>query len=240
MDKAQTPCIMALMATRHVIWDWNGTLLDDAWLCVEILNEMLRRRGLPEVDAARYRELFTFPVVNVYREMGFDVSNGAFEKMSVEYIEAYQARRSECRLHAEAREVLGKVQAAGLGQYILSAYRQDMLDSIIAEMNLAHFFTHLAGNSNIFAASKAEYGRRLVQTIGGDPREIVMVGDTAHDCEVARELGISCVLVSCGHYSPRRLETLGAAVFPDLSSAAGHILPGPGSGIRGHGKTLTA
>ena len=29
---------------RHVIWDWNGTLLDDAWLCVEVLNGLLARR----------------------------------------------------------------------------------------------------------------------------------------------------------------------------------------------------
>ena len=30
----------------HIIWDFNGTLMDDAWLCIEVMNEMLSRRGL--------------------------------------------------------------------------------------------------------------------------------------------------------------------------------------------------
>ncbi|NCY21717.1 HAD family hydrolase, partial [bacterium] len=38
---------MRLKKYRHLIWDWNGTLLDDAWLCREIMNGQLRRRGLP-------------------------------------------------------------------------------------------------------------------------------------------------------------------------------------------------
>ena len=43
-----------LQKYRHIIWDWNGTLLDDAWLCVEILNEILRRRNEQPVTHERY------------------------------------------------------------------------------------------------------------------------------------------------------------------------------------------
>jgi phosphoglycolate phosphatase len=200
------------MTTRHVIWDWNGTLLDDVWLCVDVLNGMLRARGLPEVGEAYYRDVFSFPVINVYRRMGFDVSNGAFERMSVEYIEAYQSRRDECGLHIGARAALDAFKTAGVGQSILSAYRQDMLDSIIANMGIGAYFERLAGNANIYAASKVEYGRALVAGLACAKEEVVMVGDTEHDWEVARELGIRCVLVSCGHNTHARLARLGVPV----------------------------
>ena len=51
----------------HVIWDWNGTLLDDAWLCVDVMNGMLCRRALPVLTPAKYEESFDFPVLDFYR-----------------------------------------------------------------------------------------------------------------------------------------------------------------------------
>ena len=36
----------------HILWDWNGTLLDDAWLCVEVMNSMLAERDLPQIGRA--------------------------------------------------------------------------------------------------------------------------------------------------------------------------------------------
>jgi phosphoglycolate phosphatase len=220
---AETDAIFRWMTTRHVVWDWNGTLLDDVWLCVDVLNGMLRARGLPEVNENYYREVFSFPVINVYKRMGFDTSDGRFEKMSVEYIDAYQARRGECKLHADALAVLASVKQSGVGQSILSAYQQNMLDSMIANMGLNKYFDKLAGNTNIFAASKVDYGRSLLKEIGGDPREIVMVGDTEHDYEVAKELGLRCILVSHGHNSPNNLVRLGVTVVPSLKQVAAEI-----------------
>ena len=228
--------MMVWMTTRHVIWDWNGTLLDDVWLCVDVINEMLAKRGLPLVDEKRYREIFSFPVVNVYKRVGLDVSNGLFEKMSVEYIDAYQARRDKCRLHSDAERVLGSLKTAGVGQSILSAYRQDMLNSIIVDMGIGKYFDHLAGNTNIFAASKVDYGKKLLREIGGTPDEIVMVGDTAHDYEVAKELGIRCILVSHGHNDEARLKGLGATVLPSLKAVAAEI----GVNTPRHEQALTA
>lgn len=217
------------MTTRHVVWDWNGTLLDDVWLCVDVLNEMLRARGLPVVDEEYYREVFSFPVINVYKRMGMDTSDGKFEKMSVEYISAYQKRRDECKLHADALNVLSSLKTAGVGQSILSAYQQDMLDTMIAKMGLSKYFDKLAGNSNIFAASKVDYGRKLLMELGAEPNEVLMVGDTEHDYEVARELGIRCILVSHGHNSRRNLDKLGVPVVPSLRDVAAEIgiVPSP-------------
>lgn len=211
------------MGTRHVIWDWNGTLLDDVWLCVDVLNGMLRKRGLPEVDEPCYKEVFTFPVIDVYRRMGFDVSNGAFERMSVEYIEAYQERRDQCALQPGALDTLKTLQAAGVGQSILSAYRQDMLDSIIAHRGIGGYFQHLAGNANIYAASKVEYGRALLKKIAVPEEEVILIGDTEHDWEVANELGIRCLLVSIGHISRARLDRVGVPVLHTLPEVVRHI-----------------
>ena len=58
----------------HVIWDWNGTLLDDATACVAAINALLERRLLPQVTHQQYLDIFDFPVRNYYLQLGFDFS----------------------------------------------------------------------------------------------------------------------------------------------------------------------
>ena len=64
---------------KHVIWDWNGTLLDDAWLCVDVMNGMLSKRGLPLITLEIYRNIFDFPVRDYYLKLGYDFDNESFE-----------------------------------------------------------------------------------------------------------------------------------------------------------------
>ena len=57
---------------------------------------------------------------------------------------------------------------------------------------------------------------RIVER-GFDPGQALMVGDTVHDWEVARALGVRCVLCSAGHQPAHTLRATGAAVISSLS-----------------------
>ncbi|MBP7431337.1 MAG: HAD family hydrolase, partial [Candidatus Hydrogenedentes bacterium] len=77
---------------RHIVWDWNGTLLDDLDLCLTALHELGRPRGIPPVTLETYRERFTFPVVEYYKALGFDPSPKAFEEAAREWVRMYADR----------------------------------------------------------------------------------------------------------------------------------------------------
>jgi phosphoglycolate phosphatase len=203
---------------RHVIWDWNGTLLDDVDLCVDLMNGLLRRRGLPVMDRARYLAVFDFPVSVYYRRLGFDFSRDTFEQLSVEFIAGYDARRWEARLYPLARETLAAIQRAGVTQSVLSAYRGETLREIVAHFGLLPHFVRLTGLDNIYAHSKTELGRAWVAELGIPPGDILLVGDTLHDLEVARELGVDCVLVAGGHHPAERLRRATDHVMDDLGA----------------------
>jgi phosphoglycolate phosphatase len=85
----------------HVVWDWNGTLFDDVDCCVAVANQMLGEFGLRQLDGvAGYRAKFRFPIVDYYRDLGFDTTNtGNFHAAAVRYIELYTAASSACALH---------------------------------------------------------------------------------------------------------------------------------------------
>lgn len=221
-----------LASYRHVIWDWNGTLLDDLDFSIGVVNAMLRRRGLPEMDRARYHAAFDFPVRTYYERIGFDVAQGSFEQLSAEFISAYDAGRFSTRLHASALAALDAVERAGLTQSILSAYRQETLQEIVAHFGLTARFVRLTGLDNIYAHSKAELGRAWLAELGLPPAQVLMVGDTLHDLDVAHAIGVDCALVAAGHHPIDRLRPRHDRVFENLDELVAHFTSQPDRGDR--------
>src|ERR1039457_934325 len=95
---------------KHVIWDWNGTLLDDADACVEALNRMLDKRRLPTVDVRQYRDAFTFPVQDYYRTLGFDFTKDDWDAVAREYHKYYRVASMNSPLREGAIESLTRMK----------------------------------------------------------------------------------------------------------------------------------
>ena len=198
---------------KHVFWDWNGTILDDVALCVQVINRLKVTRGQPPITVERYRAVFGFPVKDYYRDVGFDFSKEPFEKVGKEWMDGYEQEKYTCGLRAGVTEVLGKISSSGVGQSVLSAYSQDFLTEAVAHYGLSRYFTRLRGLDNIYAPSKVELGKKLMAELGHKKGETLMIGDTEHDLETARAMGADCVLLAGGHQSRERLEKAGAVVL---------------------------
>lgn len=198
---------------KHIIWDWNGTLLNDTWLCVDVLNGLLAKRNREPITEETYRENFGFPVVHFYDYLGFDTGVDSFEKISHEFIGNYEERWLEqCELHFETVEMLSKLSELGHTHSVLSAAKQEALETGIEHFKIRPFFTGLMGTDNIYATGKIDQGRRWIEQLHWDTAEVVLVGDTLHDLEVAEAIGTHCILLTHGHHTPGRLAASGAPV----------------------------
>lgn len=201
------------MKYKYVIWDWNGTLLDDAALSVEIFNKMCLYFAIPTISLETYRRDFRFPVIEFYEEHGYDFSKIDFQKVGHFYVSEYNKRRFHCKLHKGVVEVMSALQSAGCGQSILSAYEQNFLLKCVLRFELDRFMDCVYGLDNVLAGSKVERGKSLMAELGANPLETIIVGDTDHDKAVADALGTDCALLSVGHICRENLEKLGAPVF---------------------------
>lgn len=210
---------MRTTAKRYdlIIWDWNGTLLDDARLCVEIMNGPLVRRGLPMLTLERYCQILEFPIINYYRALGFDFSVEPFEAVATEFIEEYYRRWRECGLFPGARQVLSVLAASGCRQALLSAAPRAYLEEAMDFYGLTEYFDEVSGLDDHYANGKIENGRRLLARTGMAPSSTLMVGDTEHDREVAVELRIDYALVPGFHCARERLEACGGMLLSSLS-----------------------
>ncbi|MEX2607430.1 MAG: HAD hydrolase-like protein [Kiritimatiellia bacterium] len=209
---------------QHIFWDWNGTLLDDAWLCRDVMNQMLEARGKEPMSAERYQEIFDFPILTYYERIGFDFEQESFEKLGLEFIDGYELRRAEASLYEDVWEVLSQVRNIGLGQSILSAYKHDTLVTLVNEHGLDRFFHNLHGHHHIYPVGKAPQGKVALDALGIDPAATVLLGDTVHDAEVADELGMQCALIPGGNQPEAKLRALGLPMFSTRREALAYFL----------------
>ena len=104
------------MIYKHIIWDWNGTLLDDRWLCVEGINQALVKRDLPPISEGRYRKIFTFPVKEYYKKLGFDFDKEPFEVAGDEFVDYYGNKFHKTKLQKGSRTLLSEIQSKSISQ----------------------------------------------------------------------------------------------------------------------------
>ena len=205
----------------YILWDFNGTLLDDLWHGIQTVNTLLRRRGMPTVDTLeRYYSLFGFPIEDYYRRLGL-LDNEPYDKVAVEWLDEY--RKGEATLPARegARELVERINAAGIRQGVLSATETQMLRTQLDYLNLTSFFSEILGRDDIYAADKTGIARAFRQKHPHD--RILMIGDTDHDKATADAAGFDCVLVGGGHQALAYLQTLGCETAPDMTALGGML-----------------
>ena len=200
---------------KHIIWDWNGTLLDDVWLCLLSINELLKARNLQPQSLENYRAIFDFPVRDYYERIGFDLTRESFEEVGAAFMNYYEARRDECRLHKGVVEQLVLCDQF-CTQSVLSAYRQEDLQDALDRYGISKYFAHVCGHYDIYASGKLESGKALVEKLDMPAQEILLIGDTTHDYDVAAAMGIDCVLIVSGHHRRDKLQTRPVPVYDSL------------------------
>lgn len=211
------------MRFDSIIWDWNGTLLNDVEIAVNSINHLLRDRNLELLTTERYLEVFTFPVQSYYELIGFDLKTEPFEIPAFQFISIYNKAVEDCGLHDEVVPLLSRLRDQGYRQFILSAMEQKYLEKTVADSGIHHFFEDLCGLTDNFAVSKIANGKSLIALQGLNPERTLLVGDTIHDYEVAQAIGCKCVLVANGHQSKDRLLKSGAKVYDCLDEVE-HVI----------------
>ena len=175
----------------YLLWDWNGTLLDDTRACLDALNLLLARRRLPAIDLAYYRANFAFPARAFYAAVGVRLELEDWNSLAQEYHDAYGAQPKA--LNVETRAALELARAAGCRQAIISALREDLLAAAAARCGVTPYMEHVFGTDNLDGGSKLARARELLAAIRPRPSlptpPVVLIGDSLHDKEVADDLG---------------------------------------------------
>lgn len=200
----------------YIFFDFNGTIVDDVDICLDLLNVMLEKCGHEIVSKERYLEIFTFPVKKYYVLAGFDFEKDNWEELANFFIDEYKKGNKNCLLFSDIKETLDKLKKQNKHLYILSASEKTMLLNQLEFYGIKDYFDEILGKDNIYADGKEKMGIDFMKKMNLPREKCVFVGDTLHDGETGDAMGIKSYLISRGHQSKEVLLSSGKRVFDTL------------------------
>ncbi|MBI3688343.1 MAG: HAD family hydrolase [Actinobacteria bacterium] len=225
----------------HIVWDWNGTLLDDNEAVLSAVNAVCASFGRPALTMAEWRAAFFRPLDRCYeRLLGQPLTAADWGRIDRHYHHTYAGLLPEVRLAAGVPEALHTWSAGGGTQSLLSMWFHDDLVDLVDRLGLTGHFALVDGlRQDVGGGSKAEYLDRHLAALRLPPADVVLIGDVVDDAVAARSVGAGCVLVSTGVAARAVLVETGWPVADSVAAAlavvtGGRPDPGPG-GVRGHG-----
>ncbi|MFF4170001.1 HAD family hydrolase [Streptomyces sp. NPDC001744] len=206
---------------KHLVWDWNGTLLDDTEAVIGATNAAFAELGLGPITPERYRELYMVPVPRFYeRFMGRLPTDAEWALMDGAFHRHYRERAEGCGLTAGAAELLAARQASGSTQSLLSLAPHADLVPLVRRHGIAERFTRVDGRTDASTDGKSGHMVRHLAALGGvRPDRVVVIGDAADDALAAAHVGARAVLYTGGSHSRASLERVGVPVVDSLAEA---------------------
>jgi len=208
---------MDIVKFSHIVWDFNGTLLDDVETGIECANVLLSRRGLKRLENVdEYRRAFCFPITRYYENIGLDLNRERFDDLANEWMEQYLYYSRGAKLYDGVKSMLGYVRELGIPQVVLSATERTMLLRQLEDYGIDGYFDEVVGREDIRASSKEAVAREWARRSGA--RSPLMIGDTVHDFEVSRAIGAKCIMNLRGHQPADVLSECGVPLFDGARS----------------------
>ncbi|MEO3871243.1 HAD hydrolase-like protein [Nonomuraea sp. B12E4] len=207
--------------TKHIIWDWNGTLFHDIDAVVGATNEIFKAYELPELTADQFRAAYTRPIWVAYeRLLGRPLTEGEWERLDVGFHEHYYRLSDACGLADGAELAL----TAWTGrQSLCSMAPHAHLVPKVDSFGITRHFTRIDGLLGSTGGEKAVHMIEHIEAIGVDAAEILVIGDSVDDGLAARHVGARAVLYTGGMTTRAELEGTGLPVVDTLADALGYV-----------------
>ena len=212
---------------KLVAFDWNGTLIADMQAVHKTDNAVLKSMGAEPVDLKTLQEKYDVPIINYFMNVGVKketvIKNVELNRKV--FYENYEKEAKNARTRSNARAVLKWLQTKKIGCIVFS---NNTLESILGHakrLKISGYFKEILAASLPGLALSTRTKNVMLQEYLKEkeiqPDEILIVGDTIEEIQIAKSIGSMVCSITHGNCSTRRLK----AAKPDyLISDLGQII----------------
>ena len=205
----------------HIIWDYNGTVLDDVDTAVAAVNLMLKDRSLPPTDKETYKNDLVMPLENYYATVG--IHNADIPVLSIEFRERSEQNAHLSKIADGFYEAVTVAKDKGIKNILMSSLFCDYLESEVDKYGIRKYFDAVMGMKDTSVGSKYGMALKYITDNGIDPKNVLFIGDLISDAQTAEKIGAECILVPLGHNSKSRCEKTGATVCETLEGITKYL-----------------
>ena len=183
---------------RLLVFDWDGTLADSTAVIAGAIQQACTDLGLPVPEDTAARYVIGLGLADAMRHVAPTLPLSEHPRLSERYRHHYLARDPEIPLFEGAREMLDELDARGFLLAIATGKSRVGLARALAQQGLAHRFVASRCADEGFPKPHPDMLLALMDRCGTEPGETLMIGDTTHDLELARNAGASAIAVTYG------------------------------------------
>ncbi len=199
-----------------IIWDFNGTIIDDVNAALGAVNDMLVKRKQRIIDLQQYRDAIDIPIWKFYLNV-FEDGTITQEEAIVEFDLGVDKHLQKNPLMADADKVLEHFNALHKHQIIVSSSHIDKVTKQLEALGVSKYFAQVLALSDYYAGDKTYLAQEYLESHCVDPQKTVVIGDCVADFRMAAALGCDCILNTKGHQSTDALLMTGAVIINSLS-----------------------
>ncbi|MFI7062523.1 HAD family hydrolase [Kribbella sp. NPDC050124] len=205
----------------HVVWDWNGTLLNDNDAVLASVNAVCADFGRAGLTWADWQAVYARPMRVSYEQvLQRLLDEEEWARVDKLYHDQYDALLHTCALATGVPAELGRLAETGRTQSLLSMWFHARLVPTIEQYGLTEYFTRVDGlPGDVGGGSKADSLRLHLESQSLDPANVVLIGDVVDDATAAQTAGAQCILVATGAMARPALESTGAPVTNTIQEA---------------------
>ncbi|MCX6751433.1 MAG: HAD family hydrolase [Candidatus Nomurabacteria bacterium] len=184
---------------KNIIFDWSGVVKDCILDYLVIANKIFKQFGAKEISVEELQEEWRQPYLVFYRKY---LPNITVEEESTAYRKAI-LESPEARQYEGISDLIKKFKKSGIKLFIISSDDSDTLLPEIKNFDLENVFDEI-----VFGVHNKEEGaREIVEANNLNRSETIFIGDSNHEIEVGKKLGIKTGAVTWGFSSESRLKS---------------------------------
>jgi phosphoglycolate phosphatase len=208
-----------------VIFDWDGTLMDSTHSIVSAIQGACRDLELPEPTSAQASWVIGLSLESALRRAVPDLTPSMEPLFLERYRYHYLLRDTKLKLFEGVPEMLDDLRAAGATLAVATGKSRVGLNRALASTALQGHFAATRCADETFGKPHPAMLHELIDELMVDPDEVVMVGDTSHDLNMAANAGVHGLGVTYGaHPKQELLSCVHRGLVGDIPSLSTWLL----------------
>jgi len=191
------------------VFDWDGTLADSTALIAAAIQQACRDIGEPVPDDTAARYVIGLGLADALRHVAPGLAPERHRDLAIRYRHHYLAGDPQIPLFAGARGMLDELNDAGLLLGVATGKTRVGLNRALEQQGIGNRFVATRCADEGFPKPNPDMLLYLMDRVGAEPSETLMIGDTTHDLELARNAGAAAVAVSYGAHASAGLARCG-------------------------------
>ena len=191
-----------------IVFDWDGTLIDSAAAIAVCIQEAARELGLPVPDRERASHVIGLGLADSLRHAVPTLAPDGYQQFVECYRKHFMTCEDSMQLFTGVPELLGDLRHRGHRLAIATGKSRRGLDRALEACGMAaHFHATRCGDETRPKPHPAML-LELLDELAIEPQHALMIGDTSHDLEMARNAGVPAIGVCSGAHPLHALEAL--------------------------------